>query len=153
MFSLDMINQRQYVNVVKPIAATTPLLLSATNGKLPGLSSLNSPASEQVDTSQLTKIKTDFGRYTSAQDNINGEGTPDVADIYTNGYRLSYLAGLQNLPDNKKCFSIETNGKKIIRSYTGNAVVPINKPFDIAQCKTNDKKSLLQTVIFSPCNK
>jgi hypothetical protein len=155
MFSFDKISQRQYVYVVQPIApqVVTNIGNDGSNGDgvLPAIP-VASPNSTQINVSQHIQVTSNFSLYTTAQDVINGTGTPDLGIVYSSGYRLSYVDGLKNLADNP-CVIDQRNGRRIVTSYVGNAVVPIKTPEDIKSCSPRVTTNLLGEVIISPCNK
>jgi hypothetical protein len=151
MFSFDKISQRQYVYIVQPIAPQVVTNIGDGSGVLPAIP-VASPNSSQTNVSQHIQVLSNFSLYTTAQDNINGTGTPDPGIVYSSGYRLSYLDGLKNLATDP-CVTDQPNGRKIITSYVGNAVVPIKAPEDIKFCSPKPTTTLLGEVIISPCNK
>jgi hypothetical protein len=151
MFSFDKISQRQYVNIVQPIAPQVVTNIGDGDGVLVAIP-VASPNSSQTNVSQHIQVTSNFSLYTTAQDVINGTGTPDLGIVYSSGYRLSYLDGLKNLAVNA-CVIDQANGRKIVTSYVGNAVVPIKTPEDIKSCTARVTTNLLGEVIISPCNK
>jgi hypothetical protein len=151
MFSFDKISQRQYVYVVQPIAPQVITNIGDGTGVLPPIP-VATPNSTQTNVSQHIQVTSNYSLYTTAQDVINGTGTPDLGTVYSSGYRLSYLDGLKNLAVGP-CVIDQRNGRRIVTSYVGNAVVPIKAPEDIKLCTPRITSRLLGELIISPCNK
>ena len=152
MFSINNIHQKQYVKIVEPIAPQVIANDGTNGGVIPSISAAIPPPLVQTNVSQQIQVLSNFSLYTTAQDNINGTGTPDPGIVYSSGYRLSYLDGLKNLAVNP-CVINQANGRNIVTSYVGNAVVPIKAPEDIKFCSPKPTTTLLGEVIISPCNK